>query len=226
MSSGVPDLLQQPVVHDRHPVGHRERLALVVRDVAERHADGALQVLELALHVGAQLEVERSQRLVQKQHLGPVHERPGERDPLLLAAGELPGPRVLAALELDEAHGLADPGPHLGLAHFGLAQAECDVLEHVQMREQRVALKHRVDRPPVGAHAGHVPPAHADPAGGRVLEPGDHAQRGGLAAARRADDREELAALDLQVEAAHGDQVAEALLDSRDVDGGVAHRPR
>ncbi len=40
----------------------------------------------------------------------------------------------------------------------------------------------------------------ADRAGGRRLEAGDHAQRRGLAAAGRAEERDELAALDVEVE--------------------------
>ncbi len=76
-------------MHHGDAVGHRERLALVVRDVAERDADGALHVLQLGLHVGAQLQVERAERLVEQQHLGAVDERAGERDALLLAAREL-----------------------------------------------------------------------------------------------------------------------------------------
>ena len=37
----------------------------------------------------AQLEVERAQRLVEQQHAGLVDQRAAERDPLLLAAGQL-----------------------------------------------------------------------------------------------------------------------------------------
>ena len=51
--------------------------------------DLGLDPLELDLHLPAQLEVERAERLVEQQHLGPVDERPGQGDPLLLAAGEL-----------------------------------------------------------------------------------------------------------------------------------------
>ena len=46
--------------------------------------------LQLELHLLSELQVERAERLVEEQHLRPVHERARERDPLLLAAGELP----------------------------------------------------------------------------------------------------------------------------------------
>ena len=37
-----------------------------------------------------------------------VHQGPGEGDPLLLAAGHLPGPAALVAGQADQAQGLAD----------------------------------------------------------------------------------------------------------------------
>ena len=53
-----------------------------------------LDRLELDLHLLAELQVERAERLVEEQHAGPVHERPGERHALALAAGELAGRRL------------------------------------------------------------------------------------------------------------------------------------
>ena len=85
----MPELLDLAGVHDRDPVAHRERLLLVVGHVHERDPDLGLDALELDLELAAELEVERAERLVEEQHVGPVHERPGERDPLLLAAGQL-----------------------------------------------------------------------------------------------------------------------------------------
>ena len=83
------DLLDASLVHDGDPVRQRERLRLVVRHVDERDADLLLQVDELDLHLLAQLRVEGGQRLVQQQHGRMGDERPGDRDALFLAAGEL-----------------------------------------------------------------------------------------------------------------------------------------
>ena len=88
-------------------VAHRQRLLLVVRDVEERHPELALQRLQEHLHLLAELQVERAERLVEQQHLRPVDDRAGERDPLALAAGEL---HRLALAVLVEAHHLE----HLG----------------------------------------------------------------------------------------------------------------
>ena len=48
-----------------------------------------MDALELDLHLLAQLQVERAERLVEQQHARLEHERTRERDALLLAAREL-----------------------------------------------------------------------------------------------------------------------------------------
>ena len=107
------DLLDQADVHDGDAVAHRERLFLVVRDVHERRARARLDLLELELHLLAQLEVERAQRLVEQQGRRLVDERAREGDALLLAARELPGLALLHALEAHRAHRLRDARAHI-----------------------------------------------------------------------------------------------------------------
>ena len=73
-----------------------------------------LESLQLQLELLAQLQVERAQRLVEEQHLRPVDERPRERDPLLLAAGELSRLPRAVVLEADAAQDLGDTPAQLG----------------------------------------------------------------------------------------------------------------
>ena len=61
-------------------------------------------------------------------------------------------------------------------------------------------------------------PSSKDSSRAGALEAGDHAQRRGLAAAARAEQREELAGRDVQVYAAHGLEVAEALGEIYELD--------
>ena len=83
------ELLDVALVHHRDPVAHRERFLLVVRHVDERDADLALDPLELDLHLLAELQVERAERLVEQEHLGLVDDRARERDALALPARQL-----------------------------------------------------------------------------------------------------------------------------------------
>ena len=83
------DLQHVAAAHHRDAVGHGERLLLVVRDQHEGDAGLALQPLQLALHLLAQLEIERRQRLVEQQHARLRRQRARQRDALLLAARQV-----------------------------------------------------------------------------------------------------------------------------------------
>ena len=95
----------------------------------------------------------------------------------------------------------------LGVLDLSAAQAERDVLVDRQVREERVVLEDRVDVALVGRQPGHVLALQLDQAGGRLLEPADHPQGRGLAAARGAEEAEELAVLDLEVDVVDRDHV-------------------
>ena len=90
-------------------------------------------------------------------------------------------------------------------------QPERDVARDRQMRKQRVALEHHVDRPPVRRHGGDVVAVEQDAARRRRLEAGEHAQQRGLAAARRPEQREEFAVRDVERKPLDRGQRAEAL---------------
>ena len=83
-------------------VRQRQRLGLVVGDVDGGDADLALQALELAAHLVAQLGVEIGQRLVEQKQPRLVHDRARERHPLLLAAGKPRRGPLLEAVEIDD----------------------------------------------------------------------------------------------------------------------------
>jgi len=105
------DLFEQSMVHDRHPVRHREGLFLVVSHVDERDPDTALDVLELTLELLAELEVQGAEGLVQEQHLRVLDQRPGKGYPLLLSSRELPGTTALAADQLHQPQHLCGAPP-------------------------------------------------------------------------------------------------------------------
>jgi hypothetical protein len=71
-------------------------------------------------------------------------------------------------------------------------------------------------------HVVHDAVADHERALGRLLEPGDHAQRRGLAAARGPDEHHELLVVDLEVELLDDAHVAEALRDPLECYAGHA----
>ncbi len=185
----------------------RERLALVVGHVNGGDAELALQALQLETKVMPKLRVQVRERLVEEQELRLHHQRARERQALLLAAGQLGRLALGEVVELDgvqHAHHLvADFGARiLPGADF---ERERRVLEHVHVRPDRVRLEHHAEAAAVRSdeHAlcRRVDDAlvHGDLAHARLLQPRDRAQRRGLAAAARSQQREELAFRDVEV---------------------------
>jgi hypothetical protein len=86
------------------------------------------------------------------------------------------------------------------------------------VREEGVALEHRVHRAAVGRNVVHPPPSDDHVTGVGVLEPADDAQQRRLAAAARAEDRHELAGGHVEVDAPEGVDVSEAAPQPADRD--------
>ena len=98
------------------------------------------------------------------------------------------------------------------------AKAERDVLEHGHVAEERVVLEDETDAAFADLPVRRILAVEQHtPAVGR-LEPCDDAQQRGLAAARRPEQRHELARTDLEADVTECREVAELLSDASDVD--------
>ena len=97
--------------------------------------------------------------------------------------------------------GVVDPAVLLGLVHARHAQRKGDVLAHRHVRIKRVGLEHHRQAALGGrqCRVASLPSMLICPPDD-ILEPGDQAQKRGLAAARGADEHDELALLDGQVQ--------------------------
>ena len=182
-------------------------------DVDEGDPDLVLDPLQLQLHVLAELQVERAERLVEEEHARVVHERAAERDALLLAARELPGLALREPGEADELEHLVHAPFELILRDALPLEPERDVVLDRHVREERVALEDGVDVALVRRQPDDVLVAEEDATLGRLLEAADHPQRRGLPAARRAEQREERATRDLDRDPVDCDRVVEPLDD-------------
>src|SRR6478672_3718920 len=173
------------------------------------------------------LRVECGGRLVEEHHLRLHRQCTGDRDPLLLAAGELSG--VLLGLVAD-----ADPVEQLARLLLGgflllpadLDRAERDVLEDRLVGEEVEALEHHPD---LGAQRGEGLAllrqrlaVERDRALVDRLEAVDRAAQRRLARARRADDHDDLAALHGEVDVLEGVELSEVLLHVAQHDEGLA----
>ena len=195
---GGADFEEAALVHDADAVCHREGLVLVMRDEDGRDAELLLDLADGAAQFLADLGVERAERFVEQEDLGPVCERAGDRDALLLAARELGRQAVVHALERDELQELGAAGHALGAAYPPDPQREFDVVRDAHVAEQRVVLEYEADAAIAGRDPGDVTPVQRDAAVVHFDEAGDGAQQGALAAAGGAEQDEEFALLDLQ----------------------------
>ena len=113
-----------------------------------------------------------------------------------LAAGKLARPAVEIGGEVEHRRGRLDLLRDLGLRHPGHLQPEADIAAHAHMRVERVGLEHHGQAALRRRQVDDVEAVDADDAARDVFEPGDQPQQGGLAAAGRADEDDELTVLD------------------------------
>jgi hypothetical protein len=206
-ASGLHDAA---ALHDDDDVGEAHGLFLVVRDEHEGAAERAMQPAKLLLHGAAELQVESGERLIEEEHLRPHHEGPGERDALRLSAGKLGRRPVGKVLKVDEGQHLGDADGNLGLRYPGDPEPIGNVLPHGHMREEPIALEDHVGGPALRPQMRDVLPGDLDPAAARIEKAADHLEERGLAAARGAEDRQEVTLADDEIRGLDRDLVAKA----------------
>ncbi len=215
--AGRAALADVAALHHHQQVGERHGLLLAVGDVDEADLELTLQALELLAHLHAQERVERRQRLVEQKD-GRLHDQSArQRDPLLLPARKLRRQARGVVGHAHEIEKLARSSMPLGLRHASHLQAEGDVVEGAQMREQRIALEHHGGAAPGGRQARDIHVADQDIALGDAFVPRDHAQSRGLAAARGAEQAAIAGLRDAQGDGVDRDRRTVALGDGNEL---------
>ena len=160
-----------------------------------------MQALDLDPQLVPELGVEVGQRLVEQEHRRVAHQRPADRDALALAAGELVRAAVEQRLDLQQRRRLGHLARDLGLRRLGHLETERHVVAHAHARIERVGLEHHGDAAVLGLLPGDVALADPDLPAADLEQAGDRVEQRGLAAARRPEQHDELALLDLEIEA-------------------------
>ena len=173
----------------------------------------------------AHLRVERGERLVEQQHARLDRERARQGDALLHAARELVRIALARVPEPDELEQLADPLPPVGLRLAPDPQPVLDVLLGGHVREEAVGLEDHPHVALVGRRARQVLPVDDDPSGVGLVEAGDEAQRRRLAAAARAEQRDELPRVEREVDPLERRDRAEGAPQLLELDVGGHQRP-
>ena len=200
--------------HGGGPVGDDQ-------DGAPAH-QGAQRLLDLGLG----LRVGHGGGLVHEQDRGVQQDRPGDGDALLLPARQGGLPPQDGVVAAGQGHDLGvDAGRARGGAHLvvgGLGPAQGDVLAH-RGAQQLGVLEDEGDGGVQGllVHVAQIHPADAHRPGVGVGEAGDEGGQGGLARARRAEQRGDGAGLQGEGDAVDGEVVPVGEGDGVDLDAGA-----
>ena len=163
-----------------------------MRHVDHGLLDLVLQMLELRAHLGPKGRVEIAQRLVQQKDVGPDDRGAADRETLHLVHVEPARRLVELRRQAHQRRHRIDLCRDLAGRTAANLQPERQVLAHAHVREDGVVLKHEADAAAARRHVADIAPVEADLAAGRLLDARDHVHRGGLAAARRTQQRHEL----------------------------------
>src|SRR5580704_14007381 len=202
-------ITEDPPVSDLDAPLHGRGHVVVVGD----DHDGRSVPVQLAEQVqegGAGGGVQVAGRLVRHDQGGPADQGPGDGGPLLLAAGQLVRPVPGAVAEPDPLDGRLGQPTALSGPPAPVEQAVGDVVEHGQPVEQEELLEDEAEAPGPQArqlrvgHGRGVLPGDADHAAGGSFEGAHHVQQGALARPGRADDGDQLALADPQIDAGQG----------------------
>ena len=182
-----------------------------------------LQRLDLVAQPQPHARVERRQRLVEQQQAGRGRERAGQRHALLLAARKLGGIFRAGSGRPTSASSSSTRLHDRGALQAPADQAVADIVGDRQVGEQRIGLEDDAEVALGRRQRRDVPPLLVDGAGGLRIEAGDGAQQGGLAAARRTEEADELALGDIETDIAQRGEVAVALGEVADFEKGHRH---
>src|SRR5262249_46727122 len=162
--------------------------------------------------------------LAHQERLRLADDRATHRPPLSLSAGELRGTPVEHVGEAELLGDLLPPPALLVLRDLAHAQPEGEVVVHRLVRVEGVVLEDHRDVALARCEVVDDTVADANLAVRDLLQAGDHAQSGRLAATRRADEHGDLAFVALEVEFAHaGLPAAVDLADMDEFD--LTHHP-
>src|SRR5579864_9368661 len=177
-----------------------------------------IQLLEQLHDLFALGGVQVSGWLVRQEQLGARDHGAGYGHQLLLAARQLVGEQILLTDNLKAVERIANDALPLGLLHVAIGKRNVQILENRQAVQQVIALKNESDIP-VAQIAALILIQIVDRlihevilAGpGAVVHP-DEMQQGGFARARGSHDRDELALLDIHIDAAQDERLAHAVV--------------
>ena len=157
-------------------------------------------------HLLAAAAIQGAGGFIGKDNLAAVHQRAGDGYPLLLAAGELAGPVLLALGQAKLAKQLRRPLPALGRLQLGIERGQLHIGAGVYVLEQMVLLKDKTEGVPaqacqlVATHLRHRLAVKPIVATAGLIEAAEDVHEGGFTRAGLAHNRHKFAGVNAQVD--------------------------
>ena len=186
------------MIHHHDAVAHGHGLDLVMGHVDERGAESRMELGKLRTHLGTKLGIQVGKRFVKQEDPGFPHDGAAQCHALPLAAGKSLRLAVQQMGDVEDFGRFLHPLFNLILRRLAQLQAECHVVVNRHMRIQRIVLEHHGNIAVFRSHFIDQPIADIKLPFRDFLQPGDHAQSGGFAAAGRADEDDEFLVFDFQ----------------------------
>ena len=152
-------------------------------------------------------------------------QRPRDGHPLPLTAGQLVRSTIPDTGKLDESEQFVGSGAAGRTTEAPNLQRIGDVLRHGGVRKQRKRLKHHAESAPVGGNCRLVDSIDQYLAGDRQRQPRDEAQKRGPPAPGRAEQADQLAVRNVDVDIVDRRNLAESLGETPDAKAGSRYGP-
>ena len=201
---------QATVGEDRYAIGKTLGQRALVRDHDDGHTQGGLNFAKqqedlLAIHA-----VEIAGWFVGEQYRRAIHQRPGQRAALLLAAGEFAGAVAAPRAKPHVVERRGNAGFALAAVDFGQPEGQLDVFFQGHARKEIERLKDHADGvAPVagefdGVERGQVAAAHVDGSRSGAVQPREQIEEGGFAGAGAAQQGQKFARPNIERDIVHG----------------------
>ena len=166
----------------------------------------AVKLPEQAHEVGAALGIEGAGRLVSEDDFATVHQRPGDADALLLAAGQGAGAVAQPVAEAEADQQVGGAAGARAIVDAGIDRRHRGIFDGIEVGEELVALEDEAEMlaPQLGELVGRELADVAAREGigpfARRIEAADQVHQRRLAGARLADDGDHLARPDVEID--------------------------
>ena len=194
------NLLESSLVHYHDTVRHIYSLLLIVCNIDKGNSQLLLQSLQFQLHRPSKLQIQSSERLVQKQYTGIICQCSCNGYTLLLSTGELRRFSFLEAFQLNQLQHFLNLFLYIRFWYFSYFQTIPDVIRHVHMGKKGIILKYRVHISLVWLQIRHIFPLQPYTSAVRLLKSCDDAKSGRLAAAGSTQQGDEFPLINLQID--------------------------